>query len=126
MELKLFKCMHCGNIIELVEDHGAPVSCCGEPMKALKAGETDAAQEKHVPVVTVDGGTVRVSVGEVTHPMSEEHHIAFIWLVTDKGVYRCSLPHTGAPEALFRLPDGETPCCAFEYCNLHGLWKATL
>lgn len=126
MELRIFKCMHCGNIIELVEDKGVPVFCCGEKMKEFKAGETDGAQEKHVPVAEVDGSTVRACVGEVTHPMQEEHHIAFIWLVTDKGVYRRSLPHTGAPEAVFTLSPDETPEAVYEFCNLHGLWRTKL
>lgn len=126
MELKLYKCLHCGNIIEMVEDHGVPVFCCGEPMKLMKAGETDGAQEKHVPVVTVEDGEVRACVGEVTHPMGDEHHIAFVILVTDKGVYRKNLPHTGKPEAVFALADGEEPQAVYEYCNLHGLWMTKL
>ena len=75
MELKIYKCMHCGNIIEVIEDHGVPVICCGEPMKQFKAGETDGAAEKHVPAVAVEGDVIRVCVGEVAHPMTEEHHI---------------------------------------------------
>nr|WP_295948467.1 desulfoferrodoxin family protein [uncultured Agathobaculum sp.] len=126
MELKICKCMHCGNIIEVIEDHGVPVICCGEPMKVFKAGETDGAAEKHVPAVTVEGGVIRVQVGEVAHPMTEEHHIAFIWLVTDKGVHRAVLNHTGAPEAVFQLAEGEKAEAVYEFCNLHGLWKKAL
>ena len=126
MELKIFKCMHCGNIIEMIDDHHVPVMCCGEKMKEFKAGETDGAAEKHVPVVTVEGNVVRAKVGEVPHPMTEEHHIAFIWLVTDKGVLRAVLDHTGAPEAVFCLADGEKAEAVYEFCNLHGLWKAAL
>ena len=103
MELKIYKCMHCGNIIEVIEDHGVPVICCGEPMKQFKAGETDGAAEKHVPAVAVEGDVIRVCVGEVAHPMTEEHHIAFIWLVTDKGVHRAVLNHTGAPLSLIHI-----------------------
>ena len=126
MELKLFKCMHCGNLIEMVEDHGVPVICCGEPMKLLRAGETDGAAEKHVPVVKTEDGKIVANVGAVTHPMTEEHHIAFLILVTDKGVYRRDLPHTGAPEAVFCVADDETPEAVYEYCNLHGLWMTKL
>ena len=126
MELKIYKCMHCGNIIEKIEDHGVPVICCGEPMKEFKAGETDGAMEKHVPVVKAEGDVIRACVGEVTHPMTEEHHLAFIWLVTDKAVHRAVLDHTGAPEAVFRLAEGEKAEAVYEFCNLHGLWKASL
>ena len=121
MELKIFKCMHCGNIVEKVFDRGVPVICCGEPMKEMKAGETDAATEKHVPVAAVEGSVVRVKVGEVAHPMTEEHHIAYIWLV-----HRVNLDPTGAPEAVFYVPEGEKVEAVYEYCNLHGLWKAAL
>ena len=55
MEVKYYICKHCGNIVEKVKDKGVPVICCGEPMQELKAGVTDAAVEKHVPVYTVEG-----------------------------------------------------------------------
>ena len=75
MEVKYYICKHCGNIIEKVKDKGVPVTCCGEPMQELKAGVTDAAVEKHVPVYTVEGNYVHVVVGETKHPMLEEHFI---------------------------------------------------
>lgn len=121
--MKLVKCMHCGNIAEVVEDHGVPMVCCGEKMTVLQAGSTDAAQEKHVPVVTINGCKVEVKVGEVDHPMLEEHHIAYIFLETNMGVYRHVLPHTGKPETSFCLAEDEKAITAYEYCNLHGLWK---
>ena len=124
--LKLFKCMHCGNIIEMVENKGVPVVCCGERMKELNPNTTDAAVEKHVPEVEVNGNTVKVTVGSTLHPMTEEHHIAFIYLETDKGVQKKYLDHTGAPEASFTLAEGEKPVAAYEYCNLHGFWKKEL
>mgnify|MGYP000784848607 CR=1 FL=1 len=52
MKVKYYVCNHCGNIIEMVKDKGVPVICCGEAMHELKAGVTDAAVEKHVPVYT--------------------------------------------------------------------------
>ena len=75
MEVKYYICKHCGNIVEKVKDKGVPVICCGEPMQELKAGVTDAAVEKHVPVYTVEGNYVHVVVGETKHPMLEEHFI---------------------------------------------------
>ena len=124
--LKLFKCMHCGNIIEMVEDKGVPVVCCGEKMTEFSPNTTDAALEKHVPVVEVNGNTVKVTVGSTLHPMTEEHHIAFIYLETDKGVQKKYLDHTGEPAAVFALAEGEKPVAAYEYCNLHGFWKKEL
>ena len=100
--------------------------CCGEEMKELKANTSDGAGEKHVPVIEIseDGLTVKVKVGEVEHPMTEEHHIAFIILETEKGVQKAYLDHTGKPEAEFALVKGDKVVAAYEYCNLHGLWKA--
>lgn len=124
--VKLFKCAHCGNIIEMVEDKGVKVVCCGEPMQLLDPNTTDAATEKHVPVVESDGNKVVVKVGSVEHPMLEEHHISFIILETDKGVQKKYLDPAGKPEAEFVLADGEKAVAAYEYCNLHGFWKAAL
>ena len=119
-------CKHCKNIITMVEDKGVPVVCCGEKMTELKANTSDGAGEKHVPVVQVEGSKVTVKVGEVTHPMLEEHHIAWIYLETSQGGQIKYLDHTGAPEAVFALAEGEQAVAAYEYCNLHGLWKAEI
>ena len=124
--LMIFKCNHCGNIFEVVNDAKVVPVCCGEPMRELKANTTDAAQEKHVPEVSVEGNLVKVKVGSVEHPMTEEHHIAFIYLETENGVARKDLDHTGKPEAVFALAEGEKPVAVYEYCNLHGLWKKEL
>ncbi len=124
--VKLYRCAHCGNIVEMVEDKGVKVVCCGEPMQLLNPNTTDAATEKHVPVVEADGNKVVVKVGSVEHPMTEEHHISFIILETDKGVQKKYLNPTGKPEAEFVLADGEKAVAAYEYCNLHGFWKAAL
>ena len=78
MEVKYYVCKHCGNIIEKVKDKGASVICCGEAMQELKAGVTDAAVEKHVPVYTVEGNHVHVVVGETKHQMLEDHLIELI------------------------------------------------
>lgn len=123
MELKFYLCKHCGNVVEMVVDRGVPILCCGEKMHLLAPNTTDAAGEKHVPVVTVMGSTVKVSVGSVTHPMEEKHHIAFIALETKHGVQRRELHPDEAPEAVFALAEGDEAVAAYEYCNLHGLWK---
>ena len=126
MSVKIFKCMHCGNIIEMVEDKGVPVVCCGEKMTELVPGTSDGAAEKHVPVVTVSGNKVTVNVGSDAHPMTDEHLISWIILETEDGCQRKHLSSADAPEASFMLADGEKAIAAYEYCNLHGLWKAEL
>ena len=123
MEVKYYICKHCGNIIEKINDTGVPVICCGEEMAELKAGVTDAAVEKHVPVYTVDGNKVNVVVGEVSHPMLEEHFIEWITLNTNKGVYRKKLNPGDEPKAESCLTEGEAVEEVYAYCNLHGLWK---
>lgn len=122
--MKFFICEHCGNIIEYVKDSGVPVMCCGKKMTELVPGTSDGAHEKHVPVVTVDGDKVVVEVGSVEHPMVEAHYIQWIAMETTKGSQRVKLESTDKPRAEFKLADGETFVSAYEYCNLHGLWKA--
>ena len=124
-ENKFYICEHCGNIIGMIHNSGVPMMCCGQKMTKLEAGVVEASHEKHIPVVTVEGNTVRVNVGSVTHPMSEEHHIAWIYLQTNRGGQRKCLDVTGEPEVTFALAD-ETPVAVYAYCNLHGLWKAEL
>ena len=124
--MKFYICKHCGNIVGMVNDAGVPLVCCGEKMSELVANTTDAAQEKHVPVVTVDGNLVTVEVGSVAHPMLEEHFIQWITLETEQGNQRKPLAPGAEPKAVFALAPGDKAIAAYEYCNLHGLWKAEL
>jgi len=123
MEVKFFYCKHCGKIIVVVKDSLAPTICCGEEMLELVPGTTDAAVEKHVPVVNVEGNKVTVCVGSVAHPMLPEHFIEWIVLVTDKGIQKKKLTPGSEPKAEFALLDGEKVVSAYEFCNLHKLWK---
>ena len=124
--MKFYKCEHCGNLVAVLHDSGVPMICCGEPMKELVAGATDGAQEKHVPVVEREGNLVKVCVGSVLHPMLEEHHIAWVYLETTHGG-QFRYPAVGRdPIVTFALAEGEEPVAAYEYCNLHGLWKKEL
>ena len=122
--MKFYQCSHCKNIITYVDNKGVPVMCCGEKMQELVPGTVDAALEKHVPVVEKDGNKVTVKVGSVTHPMLEEHHIAFIAIETKQGSQIKYLKAGEAPEAVFAIADGDEFVAAYEYCDLHGLWKA--
>lgn len=124
--MKFYKCNTCGNIMELIEASGVPVICCGETMKELIPGTSDGAMEKHVPVVTVEGNRVFVEVGSVIHPMTEAHYIQWIAIETKKGCQRAMLDPTMEPKAEFILTEGDEVLAAYEYCNLHSLWKYTL
>ena len=123
--MKILRCNHCGNIATLIDDKGVPLVCCGEAMEELKANTTDAATEKHVPVVEVADNKVKVDVGSVTHPMSEEHLIQWILLETDKGCQIKKLSASDEPKAVFCLGE-DKPLAVYEYCNLHGLWKTDI
>ena len=122
--MKFYRCEHCGNIITFVHSAGVPVMCCGQKMTELVPGTTDGAAEKHVPVVEVQGSTVQVKVGSVEHPMLPEHFIQFIAIETKHGSQIKYLQPGEKPQASFVLADGDQMVAAYEYCNLHGLWKA--
>ena len=122
-ETKYFICEKCGNLAELILASGVSMVCCGQKMTPLQAGAVEASHEKHIPVVSFNNEGVYVSVGSVIHPMSKEHSILWISLETDRGIYRRELSPDAAPEANFRLEDGERAVRAYAYCNLHGLWK---
>ena len=122
--MKFYICEHCGNIIAMVRDKGVPVMCCGQKMKEIVPNTTDASQEKHVPVYTVEGNLVKVQVGSAPHPMLAAHHIEWVSLQTKAGNQRKALVVDGAPEVTFALTDGDEVEAVYAYCNLHGLWKA--
>ena len=122
-----YRCEGCGNFITFLgEKTACTPKCCGTEMKELIANTTDAATEKHVPVVEISGNTVTVKVGSVAHPMLPEHHIEFIVLETENGFQKKDLTVGAAPEAVFVIADGEKPKAVYEYCNLHALWKADI
>ena len=122
---KFYICEHCGNIIEMINDMGVPVICCGQKMTKLEPGTVDASQEKHIPVVTVEENTVKVEVGSVAHPMVEEHSILWVCLQTNQGSQIKYLEAGKEPTVTFTISD-EEPVAAYAYCNLHGLWKADI
>lgn len=128
MELKFFKSTHSGNVTIVPADQAGDFTGHGHggAIVELVANTTDAATEKHVPVVTVEGNAVHVQVGEVAHPMTPEHLIGLIVLVTEKGYQVVKLTSDDAPEADFAVAAGDKPLAVYEYCNLHGLWVAEL
>ena len=125
-QLEFYRCSRCGNLVELIEDAGVPLHCCGQPMERLTPNTTDAAQEKHLPVVRRSEGAVEVSVGSAPHPMAEEHLIEWVALQTEQGTQRRCLGPQGQPACSFQLSQGDRPVAVYSYCNLHGLWKQDL
>jgi superoxide reductase len=123
-KMGIYKCEKCGNIVQVLHGETPPVMCCGQAMDRLVENTVDAAVEKHVPVVEkVDGG-YRVKVGSVAHPMTADHWIEWIELVSCEGNYvqRQMLTPTSVPEAIFKIDSDKVTALA--YCNLHGLWKS--
>ena len=116
-----YRCELCGNMVALMKKGCGTLTCCGQAMTKLEASSTDAAQEKHVPVITREGGKLKVSVGSVLHPMLPEHHIEWIALATEDKVEIVYLKPGMEPKAEFNEVASGT---VYEYCNLHGLWKA--
>ena len=120
-----YRCAKCGNIVVKAYDGGGALSCCGQQMEIIEPNTTDAATEKHVPVVTLEGDKIIVNVGSADHPMADEHFIQWIYVVTEEGVLARCLKPGDAPHAEICL-GGQTPIEVFEFCNLHGLWKVAL
>jgi len=123
-EPKFYVCKHCGNMVNMLNVSGVPMVCCGENMEEVVANTTDAAQEKHIPVITVENDQVLIKVGSVPHPMTQEHRIVWIYLQTDKGEQLNCIDTQDKAETCFKLCDNDKVIAAFAYCNLHGLWKA--
>jgi len=121
-ERKFSKCYKCGKIISFVNNVGPDVVCCGETMQTLKPNTTDAAQEKHVPAAVRENGKLIVTVGSTAHPMTEEHHIAWIVVADGDRTQRVVLSSTQAPSAEFAVSSEQVT--VYAYCNLHGLWTA--
>ena len=122
---KFFICKHCGNMAELIKDGGAPMVCCGENMTELVPNTVEASKEKHLPAVSISGGSMRVEIGSAPHPMEEAHHIAFVYVETERGGQRKLLKIGETPALEFSFV-GDKPIAVYAYCNLHGLWATAL
>jgi superoxide reductase len=122
-EITFYRCAKCGNLVYVVQKGTCVPQCCGEPMAKLEAGSTDAATEKHVPAVNRANGKINVQVGEVEHPMLDAHFIQWIALASERRVEIHYLKPGEKPATEFAC-EGVDDVTIYEYCNLHGLWKA--
>lgn len=119
---EIYKCMRCGNIVEVLHASAGELTCCGEAMRLLHENTTDAALEKHIPVLTQHPTGVDAVVGSVLHPMEDKHFIEWIEVLADGRVYRQFLNPGEAPAAVFCITAQDI--VAREFCNLHGLWRS--
>jgi len=120
--LEVYKCEVCGNIVEVLHGGQGELVCCGQPMRLFVENSTDAAREKHVPVIEKTPGGFKVSVGSTLHPSEEKHYIEWIELLADGRAYRRFIQPGEPPVAEFCIEAASV--AARELCNIHGLWKA--
>lgn len=118
--MKFYKCPICGNIITVIKGNESMIKCCGATMEELIPGTVDAAVEKHIPVYEIEGDKIIVNIGEVTHPMTDEHYIEFVALVTNKGMQLVKLNPSDEPKVTFPYVQNAK---IYAYCNIHGLWS---
>jgi len=123
MELKFYRCSVCGQIVAIVKKTSAPIVCCGKNMEEIKPNTSDGSFEKHIPTFKIEKNKVVVTVGEVLHPMLENHYIEWIAIQTNLGNQRKSLNPGDQPVAIFPLLDNEEIASIYCYCNLHSLYK---
>jgi superoxide reductase len=119
---QIYKCDVCGNIVEMVHAGAGQLVCCGQPMAKQNENTTDAAQEKHIPVVEKTENGVKIKVGSIPHPMEEAHQVEWIEVLAGGKTCRKFLKAGDAPETEFNIPAAEITSVR-EYCNIHGLWK---
>lgn len=121
---ELYKCEICGNVVEVAHEGAPALVCCNENMEKLVAKRGDAGNEKHVPVITETDNGILVKVGDVEHPMDEDHYIKFIEVLTNDRVFRAELNPGEKPQAEFNLKLSDVKTVR-EYCTVHNLWETT-
>ncbi len=123
--MNFYHCETCGAVLATLVDCKKPLTCCETTMTLLQANTTDAAKEKHVPELMLDGSTLTVNVGSAPHPMLPEHHIQLIATVQGDRMQVHRMRPDQVPSTRFQIEVGR-PVTVYEYCNLHGLWKAIM
>ena len=122
---KIYRCNHCGNIVEVLHEGSGTLVCCGEAMQLLEEKTVkEEGKEKHAPIIEKTAEGVKVKVGSVEHPMTAEHFIEFIQIIADGKTYTQYLKPGDKPESIFNI--SAKKIAARAYCNLHGLWKSVM
>lgn len=123
LDIRFYKCNVCGQIIARIGDKGNPLTCCMRDMELLVPDTVEASAEHHIPVFKKHGHKVKICVGDVPHPMTSDHHIEWICMVTDRNIYWTDVSKCEEATACFRIESGECVAAVYAYCNLHRLWK---
>jgi superoxide reductase len=119
---EIYKCEVCGNIVEVLHAGAGTLVCCGKDMILQLEKDKEEGQEKHVPIIEKNEKGVIIKVGDIPHPMEEEHFIEWIEISTEKGFSKKFLKAKDEPIAKFPIKSDKIK--ARIYCNLHGLWKS--
>ena len=119
---EIYKCELCDNVVEVQQGGEGVLVCCGEDMTGLEAKTEDEGLEKHVPVMEKTETGILVKVGDVPHPMEDNHYIKFIEVLTENQVLKAELEPGQKPQAEFKVSEDEV-LAAREYCTVHDLWK---
>ena len=125
-KMAIYKCNVCGNIIEILNPGAGTLVCCDVPMeKLIEKNNDEVAQEKHVPIITMDGEHKTIRVGSIPHPMEDKHYIMFIEAISKdkKYITRKFLSPNEEPKMDVKVNSADD-FDAREYCNIHGLWKS--
>lgn len=120
----IIKCEDCGSILQALVP--GDEDTCDANLTSFEAQVEGEKAPKHKPVVEIDGDNVSVKVGEVQHPMDDDHYIQFIIVGVGNEQYAKCFKPGDVPEATFtigadKIADG---IVAEAFCNLHGLWSS--
>ncbi|MEG0873125.1 MAG: desulfoferrodoxin family protein [Clostridia bacterium] len=125
-ELEVYICDICKNIVMFLQKSFGKLTCCNEPMRKILPNSVQADTKKHMPIGVFDGDNIIVEIGSIQHPMTEEHAIKWIYIVTDEGLAQKRDLNVGdIPKAIFQIGNAKR-IDIYAYCNLHGLWKSTV
>ena len=114
-----YQCEHCKHVIFSTKEEN--LTCCHEIMSELIPNDTEGASEKHIPFYQMKDDFFIISVGEVMHPMTEDHSILWIVLEVENGYIYRSFESLRDP--VVTLQNIYNAKAIYAYCNLHGLWK---
>ena len=129
---QIYKCEICGNIVNVIHVGAGELVCCGQPMTLQEEKQKDEGTEKHLPVIEKlpenvcrGGDGIIVKIGKIEHPMTDEHYIEWIEVLTkDDKIGRKFLKPKDKPVVEFHTRSDIKEVRV--YCNLHGLWKIGL
>ncbi len=122
---QIYKCNICGNIVEVLHAGAGQLVCCGQPMQLLTEKIDDIGKEKHIPIIEIENGTIKVKVGSIAHPMESNHYIEWVEIIVNDEVYRKTFKPGIKPEVELKIGRTIRETVVRVYCNIHGLWKST-